>query len=100
MTEAGGDSASEYESDVEDLTVPTKKPTGDFGQHAFRKDRIFKHLKIQDKFVQIPDLKKGDEHKLTLFIEPDDTLFHTFICDENFGYIANPNAKDPEYEFL
>jgi len=51
LTEAGGDSASEYESDVEDLTVPTKKPTGDFGQHAFRKDRIFKHLKIQDKFV-------------------------------------------------
>lgn len=27
-------------------------------------------------------------------------MFHTFICDENFGYISNPNAKDPEFEFL
>ena len=37
---------------------------------------------------------------MTLFIEPDETLLHSFICDENFGYIANPASKDPEYEFF
>jgi len=50
--------------------------------------------------VSIPDLKKGEEHKLTLFLELDDILLHSFICDENFGYIANPAAKDPEHEFF
>lgn len=33
-------------------------------------------------------------------MELDDVLLHTFICDENFGYIANPSSKDPEYEFF
>jgi len=37
---------------------------------------------------------------LTLFIELDDVFLHTFLCDENFGYMANPNSKDPEHEFL
>jgi len=37
---------------------------------------------------------------LTVFIELDDIFLHTFLCDENFGYIANPNSKDPEHEFL
>jgi hypothetical protein len=36
---------------------------------------------------------------LTLFIELDDVFLHSFLCDENFGYMANPNAKDPEHEF-
>jgi TFIIF-interacting CTD phosphatase-like protein len=33
-------------------------------------------------------------------MELDDVLLHTFICDENFGYIANPIQKDPEHEFF
>jgi hypothetical protein len=37
---------------------------------------------------------------LTLFIELDDVFLHSFLCDENFGFMANPNAKDPEHEFL
>lgn len=27
-------------------------------------------------------------------------FLHTFLCDENFGYMANPGAKEPEYEFF
>lgn len=71
-----------------------------FGEYAQRKDRIFKHLTVRDKNVSIPDLPEGDEGKLTLFMELDDVLLHTFICDENFGYIANPIQKDPEHEFF
>ena len=33
-------------------------------------------------------------------MEIDDVLLHTFLCDENFGYMANPASKDPEYEFF
>ena len=33
-------------------------------------------------------------------MELDDVLLHTFICDENFGYIANPASKTPEHEFF
>ena len=33
-------------------------------------------------------------------MELDEVLLHTFICDENFGYIANPASKDPEFEFF
>lgn len=27
-------------------------------------------------------------------------LIHTYICDENTGYIAKPTFKDPEHEFM
>lgn len=37
---------------------------------------------------------------LTLFIELDDIFLHTFLVDENFGHMANPNSKEPEHEFL
>ena len=37
---------------------------------------------------------------MTLFIEIDDVFLHTFLCDENFGYMANPAPKDPEHEFV
>lgn len=70
------------------------------GEYAYRRDRIFKYIKVQDKSVMIPSLPEGQEHKLTLFMEIDDLLLHTFICDENFGYLSNPAAKDPEFEFL
>ena len=35
-----------------------------------------------------------------MFLELDDVLVHTFICDENTGYIAKPTFKDPEHEFM
>jgi TFIIF-interacting CTD phosphatase-like protein len=50
--------------------------------------------------VAIPNLPEGQEHKLTMFIELDDVLLHSYICDENFGYIGNPASKDPEHEFF
>jgi TFIIF-interacting CTD phosphatase-like protein len=71
-----------------------------FGMYAYRRDRIFKYITVLDKMVSIPDLKKGDEHKLTMFLEIDDLLFNSFICDENFGYISKPSGKDPEHELF
>lgn len=37
---------------------------------------------------------------LSIFIEIDDVFLNTFLCDENFGYMANPASKDPEHEFF
>jgi len=51
---------------------------------------------MQDKNVQIPD--KEHPQALTVFMEMDDVFFHTFIYDENFGFMADPNAKDPEFK--
>lgn len=50
--------------------------------------------------MTLPVLEESDKLKMTLYIEPDDFLLHTFICNENFGYMANPNSKDPEFEFF
>ncbi len=66
-------------------------------------------MTITDKLVTLPPpkhplttderLKNNNLAPLTLFIELDDVFLHTFLCDENFGYMADPAAKDPEYEF-
>lgn len=66
-------------------------------------------MTIQDKMVSLPasthiltDAQKTENNDLaplTMFIELDDVFLHTFLCDENFGYMANPGAKDPEHEF-
>jgi len=40
------------------------------------------------------------KNPFTVFFEIDDLFLNTFICDENFGYMANPSAKEPEHEFL
>jgi TFIIF-interacting CTD phosphatase-like protein len=53
-----------------------------------------------DENVRIPDLPQDEKDKLTLFIEIDDVLLHTYICNENFGYLANPASKDPEHQFF
>src|SRR5690606_29631759 len=37
-----------------------------------------------------------DVGKKTLFIEMDDLLIHTFIPDENVGYLANSASMDPK----
>ena len=86
------ESASDYESDFDEtMPVASRKEGEMIGEYAYRRDRIFKHIPVQDKNVRIPDLE--DKGKLTLFMEIDDVLLHTFICDENFGYIANPIAN-------
>lgn len=48
----------------------------------------------------LPDLPPEDKDKLTLYMELDDVLLHTYICDENFGYLGNPTGKDPEHQFF
>lgn len=49
----------------------------------------------------LPPLHIAAEKKpLTLFMEIDDVFLNSFLCDENFGYMANPSAKDPEHEFF
>jgi TFIIF-interacting CTD phosphatase-like protein len=47
-----------------------------------------------------PSYKDKPHGGLTLFLEIDDVLVHTFICDENTGYIAKPTFKEPEHEFM
>ena len=52
-----------------------------FGEYAFRKDKIFKFLTIQDKNARIPDQSIEDKDKLTLFIEIDACFNFFFILD-------------------
>ena len=37
---------------------------------------------------------------MTLFLEIDDTLFHTFIYDENFGFMSDPYPREPDHILL
>ena len=66
---------------------------------------IFKYLSVVDTRVMLPPMKPimqdvKPHGALTLYLEIDDVLLHTFICDENTGYIAKPTYKDPEHEFM
>ena len=66
---------------------------------------IFKYLSVVDTRVMLPPMKPIMQNvkphgPLTLYLEIDDVLLHTFICDENTGYIAKPTYKDPEHEFM
>ena len=47
--------------------------------------------------MSLPERAPGD-NRLTLFMELDDTFLHTFIYDENFGFMADPNPRDPDFE--
>ena len=49
--------------------------------------------------MSLPTRQPGD-NRLTLFMELDDSILHTFIYDENFGFMADPNPRDPDYELL
>jgi len=59
---------------------------------------------VLDTRVSLPDMKPIYTEKpnggMTLFLELDDVILNTFICDENTGYIAKPTFKDPEHEFM
>jgi hypothetical protein len=99
LEEVGGEE-SEYESDLDELSTPESK-AGAGTPPTRPQQRIFKYLKIQDKMVMLPPLHIAAEKKpLTLFMEIDDVFLNSFLCDENFGYMANPSAKDPEHEFF
>ena len=99
LEEAGGDD-SEYESDFDELsTLEDQQQASRTGAGAAaeggraattkrQQDRIFKYLTIQDKMVMLPPRTEGT--KLTVFFELDDVFLHTFLCDENFGYMAKP----------
>lgn len=72
-------------------------------------EKLKKFVKIPEKAgsVTLPAPKimkdKGSSTKkepFTIYCELDDVFLHTFLCDENFGYMANPASKDPEYEFF
>lgn len=63
------------------------------------KKRIYNHLRVLDRNVKpLPPLQHSK--CLTLFIEPEDFLYYTFLCDENVGYIGKPSSKDPEHELF
>lgn len=62
MTEAGGETASDYESDPDDIDETVKENNfqrypksrttkeGDMiGEYAYRRDRIFKYITVLDK---------------------------------------------------
>ena len=58
-----------------------------------KQSRIFKHLTVKDRSISLPAFTPQVKDKLgpfTLFLEIDDVFLHTFLCDENFGYMANP----------
>lgn len=57
--------------------------------------RLFNYIKIQDQ-EDLPPMREEDYGKKTLFIEIEDLLIHTFIPDENIGYISNAASKDPD----
>ncbi|CDW83521.1 nli interacting factor-like phosphatase family protein [Stylonychia lemnae] len=100
---------SDYESDVEEsgaadqlnspiISGKQEKKQLNFLEDTQQRKRIFQYLRIQDKNVLIPDKTKKDT--LTVFMEIDDVLLHTFIYDENFGFMADPAAKEPEHKLL
>ncbi|CAI2371182.1 unnamed protein product [Moneuplotes crassus] len=74
---------SDYDSDV------------DVEEEVRFNRRLFNYIKIQDQ-VELPQMRPEDEGRKTLFIEIDDLLIHTFIPDENIGYVANSASKDPD----
>lgn len=74
---------SDYDSDV------------DVEEEVRFNRRLFNYIKIQEQ-SELPKMRPEDEGKKTLFIEMDDLLIHTFIPDENIGYVTNSASKDPE----
>ncbi len=94
LIEEQGAEESEYESDLDN-----ELSTSETQQDAkLKTQRIFKYLRILDTFVTLPP--PTNPSALTLYFELDDVFLNTFLCDENFGYMANPAAKDPEHEFF
>ena len=100
---------TDYESDSEAIMERDQKAYDTLQDRQSEKvveanRGIFQYLSVMDTKVMLPPMKqiykKSENGPLTLFLELDDVLVHTFICDENTGYIAKPTFKDPEYEFM
>jgi hypothetical protein len=88
------DEYSDYESDLEEAKLP-RPPSRSVEELVSSGKRIYSYLKVIDKTVKpLPPLPHSDI--LTVFIEPEDVLYNTFLCDENVGYIAQPTGKDPD----
>jgi hypothetical protein len=51
----------------------------------------------QDREWQMEALEKTGVAPLTLVIELEDVLYHTFYPDENEGYMSQPLAKYDKY---
>ena len=111
LVESAGGEQSDYESEAEgELT--TIEDNDDQANRKSRQEiklekkqsRIFKHLSVIDRTISLPAQKSAIKDKelgpITLFLEIDDVFLHTFLCDENFGYMANPSEKDHNHEFL
>eukprot|EP00343_Euplotes_focardii_P003659 CAMPEP_0205814736 /NCGR_PEP_ID=MMETSP0205-20121125/20054_1 /ASSEMBLY_ACC=CAM_ASM_000278 /TAXON_ID=36767 /ORGANISM="Euplotes focardii, Strain TN1" /LENGTH=230 /DNA_ID=CAMNT_0053099441 /DNA_START=307 /DNA_END=1000 /DNA_ORIENTATION=+ len=73
---------SDYDSDV------------DVEEEVRYNRRLFNYIKIQDQ-VDLGPMREEDQGKKTLFIEIDDLLVHTYIPDENIGYMTNSASMDP-----
>lgn len=73
---------SDYDSDV------------DVEEEVRFNRRLFNYIKIQDQWT-LPEMRDEDVGRKTLFIEIDDLLIHTYIPDENVGYITNAASQDP-----
>ena len=110
MTPMGEESENESEAEGEaaaqrgSLESPIRTQSGDQQREQARQEqggneriRIFQYLKVQEQNVKLPERRPGD-NRLALYLEIDDTILHTFIYDENFGFMSDPNARDPEYE--
>lgn len=78
---------SDYDSDVDAPDI------------AKYNRRLFNYIKIQDR-VDLPAQTEFDKDKKTLFLEIDDLLIHTFIPDENIGYLQNSATKEPDKDLF
>ncbi len=110
LVEPADGEETEYESDQESIGT---KYYQSYDQRQTRQSQkieekaqgIFRYLSVVDTKVILPPMKASykqvEPHGgFTLFMELDDVLLHTFICDENTGYIAKPTFKEPEHEFM
>jgi hypothetical protein len=95
IEEVGGDE-TDFDSEAELTQVEDEK----FKLTSKETQRIFKYLKMPPGNISLPPMKMKGEKALTVYMELDDVFLHTFLCDENFGYMANPASKDPEHEFF
>jgi TFIIF-interacting CTD phosphatase-like protein len=95
LEEAGGEE-TDFDSEAELTQAEDEK----FKLTPKESSKIFKYLKMPQGNISLPPMRTKGDKPLTLYLELDDVFLHTFLCDENFGYMANPASKDPEHEFF
>ena len=98
LVESADGEQSDYESEPEGelTTIEDDQEYGRSRQEQKlekKQSRIFKHLTVKDASISLPahqSTKKDKHGPFTLFLEIDDVFLHTFLCDENFGYMNDP----------